>query len=68
MLQMLTKGNYRKDCPTSAGTSPSLDQNMPVQFYSPPTTVTQTVTASYAVSQTGLVTIQKELAEVNQTN
>ena len=55
------KGHYRKNCPRSAGTSPGPDQNIQAQPYSPPTTVTQTVTASYAVTQSNFVTILKEL-------
>ena len=36
--------------------------------YSTPTTVMEIVTASFAVPQTSLVTIVKELAKAKQTN
>ena len=62
------KSHYRKDFPNSAGKDPGLDQNMPVQPYSPPTTVTQTMTASYVVLTSSLVTIFRELAKAKQTN
>ena len=52
------KGHYRKDCPNPTITSPFTDQNL---TYSPPTTVTQIVTAFYAVLQISLVTILKGL-------
>ena len=38
------KGNYRKDCPNSTGTSPVPDQSSSMPTYSPLTMVTQTVT------------------------
>ena len=63
---MQTKSHYRKDCPHSAGTSPCPDQNM--QSYSPPSTVKEMVTASYAAPQSSLANILKELAKVKQTN
>ena len=37
-------GHYSRECPNSGS-----DQNMPVQLYSPPANVIQTLTASYAV-------------------
>ena len=40
------KDLYRKDCPKSACTSPGPYQKMLMQPYSPPTTVTQMVTAT----------------------
>ena len=61
------KGHYRKDCPNSAATSPRPDQYMQAQPYSPPTTVTQTITASYAVPQPSFETILKEFAMAKQT-
>ena len=39
-----------------------------MQSYSPPTTVIQTVTASYDVPQSNLMTNLKEKAEAEQTN
>ena len=62
------KGNYRKDCYSSSGTSPVPDKTPITPMYSSPTTVTQTVTALYAVPQSSLVIILKELAKVKQTN
>ena len=42
------KGYYRKDCPNPTGTNHISDQS---PIYSPPTTVTQKVTASYTRPQ-----------------
>ena len=39
---------------------------MLLQPYNPPTTVTQTVTASYFLPQLSLVTILKEIAKAKQ--
>ena len=43
-------------------------QNIPVKPYSLPTTVTQTVTASYIVLQSSLLIILKELEKAKQMN
>ena len=59
------KGHYRKDCPTSSGISPVPDQ---IPTYSPPTTVTQTDTASYSVPKSSLVTICKKIAKAKERN
>ena len=53
------KAYYGKDCPISSTTSPVPDQSLTKPMNSPPTTVIQMVTASYAVSQSSLVTILK---------
>ena len=55
-------GHYAKDCPNSTGTGPAPDQTLP---YSAPTTVTETVTASYSVSK---FSKYLELAKVKQTS
>ena len=44
------------------------DQTPTIPMYSVPTTVTETVAASYAVPQSSLVTILKELAKAKQMN
>ena len=62
------KGHHRKHCPNSPGTHSALDQNIPGQTYRPPTTVTQTVTTSYTVPQSSLVTILKQFARAKQMN
>ena len=59
------KGNYREDCLKSAGRSQALDHNTPVESHSLSKIVTQTVAASYAVSQSSLVTILKILKRPN---
>ena len=59
------KSLCRKDCPSLTCTIPVPDQN---PTCSPPTTVKQTVTASYAVLQSTLVTILKEIWIVKQNN
>ena len=59
------KGYYRKDCPSSTGTSPVPDQT---PMYSPPTIVKQLGTASYVVSQSNSVIILKELPKSKQMN
>ena len=56
-------GHYRKDCPSSAGTSLVPDQTLTKPMYSPPTTVEQMVTVPFAVPQSSLVAILKELAK-----
>ena len=61
MSQVQTKDHIRKDCPISTSSSQPPDQSIPVKSYSPPITVTQTVTASYTVPQSSLVTILQEL-------
>ena len=55
---MWTKGHYREQCPNTAGASPALDQNIPVQSYSLQTIVIQTVTAFYVVPHSSLMTVQ----------
>ena len=59
------KGHYRKYCPNSTGTS-QIPEQTPTN--SSPSAVTQTVTASYVVPQSSLVTILKELVNAKQTN
>ena len=59
------KGHYRKDCHNSTGTSAVQDQT---SVYSPSTTVTQIVRASYGVPQYSLVTILKGFVKAKQTN
>ena len=44
------KGHYRKGYPKSTGTSPVPDLT---PMYSPPTSITEVVTASYAIPTTG---------------
>ena len=58
--------NFRKHCPSSIAMCPVLDQILTTPKYSPPTTVTQMVTASYAVSQSSLGTILTEIAKAKQ--
>ena len=62
------RGHYRKCCPSSAGTSQVLDQTLTTSMYSPPTTVTQTMTVSCAALQSSLVIILKELVKTKQRN
>ena len=56
------KCHYRKDCPSSAGTSPVSDQPLTTLVYSAPTSVTQMVPASYSALHSSLVTLLKEIA------
>ena len=60
--------NYRKECPNATSMCPAPDQNIPVQSYSPFTMVTLTVTVSYTVPTSSLVTILKEHAEAKKMN
>ena len=55
------QGHYRKDCPNANGTTPGPELN--IQPYSPQTTVTQTVTVSYAVPRSSSVTFLEGLAK-----
>ena len=64
--QCSQKCHYKKDCNNSAGTSPVSDQTASVSIYSLATMVTQTVTASYGVSQSSFVTIFKSLQKWNR--
>ena len=59
------KGHYRKDCPSSTGTSLLPNKNL---MYSHPITVTQKYTTSYAVLQSTLVTIMNGLVKAKKTN
>ena len=49
----------KKECPNLADTGPWLDQNTQSIVYSHPTTVIESVTASYAVPKSCLVTVLK---------
>ena len=60
------EGHYGRDCPNSAGPTSELHQNMQAQPYSPPKAVTQTIIASYAMLQSSLITIIKELTKQNR--
>ena len=59
------KGHYRKDSPNATGTSPIWDQT---PTYSHPPPVTQTIIVSYAVPQTSVVAILKEVVKTKQSN
>ena len=58
------KYHYRKDCPSTAVTSLELEQNILTQLYGQPKMMT--VTVSYAVPQSSLLTILKELAKASK--
>ena len=60
------KAHNMQDYPNLADTSPVSGQALSVSIYSMPTMVTQMMIASYAIPQSSLASILKQLVKVKQ--